>query len=668
MKQYLLSFFLLIACSAALQAQTYELGEVTRQELEEKSHPKDPSAPAAILFSKGETYMTYSQRDGFILVTEVDMKIKIYTKDGYEWANRSISFYDAGSNRESVDISKAYTYNLEGNSIKKTKLKNEGEFTEEVNKNWRLKKIVMPDVKEGSIVEYRYKIVSPFIHIFPEWKFQHGIPVNYSAYTTRIPEYFGYTPNFRGYFAPKVTKSTKSQSVTLTNTQRVENRPSEINTNKIDYVDNIVKYEMQDLPALKDEAFVNNIENYASSIEHEITFTKYPNSPIKSYSSSWEDVAKTIYDNEDFGGELKKTGYFEDDINALLNGLSSPEEKLVALFYYVRERMNWNGNYGYHCDKGVKKAYTERAGNDAEINLMLTAMLRYAKLDANPVLVTTRSSKIALFPSRAAFDYVVTAVNLGDRTVLLDATSKSAVPGILPIRALNWTGRLIKQDGSSALIQMVPTQHSKEANVLTVSVTNNGQIAGKAQRQYEHYNAYIFREAFSGMSKESRMEKIEKAYAGLELDNYTVPEDKDFSKPVNEEYEFKHNGMTDVIGDKIYIKPMLYLGETENPFKQEKREYPVDFIFPRQERYIITFNCPEGYHIESVPEALALAMEENIGTFRYNVVQVQNQVQVRAMVELNYASISQDYYPTIKNFFDKMIEKQNEKIVLAKNN
>jgi hypothetical protein len=668
MKKYLFSFFLLVTCSAAMQGQNYELGEVTKQELEEKSHPKDPSAPAAVLFSKGETYMSYSERDGFILITEVDMKVKIYNKDGYIWANKNIPYYDAGSEKESVDISKAFTYNLEGGSIKKTKLKGEGEFTEEVNKNWRLRKIVMPDVKEGSIVEYRYKIVSPFITVFPEWKFQHGIPVNYSAYTTRIPEYFGYTPNFRGYFTPKVTKSTKSQSITFTDKQRVENRPSEISTSKIDYIDNIIKYEMQDLPGLKDEAFVNNIENYAASIEHEVTYVKYPNSPIKSFSSTWEDVAKTIYDNEDFGGQLKRTGYFEDDINALLSGISSPEQKVSIIYYYVRERMNWNGNYGYLCDAGVKKAYTEKTGNDAEINLMLTAMLRYANIDANPVLVTTRSAKTALFPSRTAFNYVVTAVNLGDKTVVLDATSKSAVPGILPIRALNWAGRLIKQDGISIPIPMVPSQHSKEASVLTATVASDGQVTGKAQRQYEYYNAYIFRETFSGMSKESCMEKIEKAFAGLEVGAYATQEDKDFTKPVVEEYEFNHNGMDDVIGDKMYIRPMLYLGETENPFKQEKREYPVDFIFPRQEKFIITLKCPEGYHVESVPAGISLAMEEKIGSFKYNIVQLQDQVQVRAMVELNYATVSQDYYTTLKDFFDKMIEKQNEKIVFAKNN
>lgn len=55
----------------------------------------------------------------------------------------------------------------------------------------------------------------------------------------------------------------------------------------------------------------------------------------------------------------------------------------------------------------MRKAYKDKTGNIADINLMLTAMLRSAGLTANPVLVSTRSNGIALFPNRNAFNYVI---------------------------------------------------------------------------------------------------------------------------------------------------------------------------------------------------------------------------------------------------------------------
>ncbi|MEL1243662.1 DUF3857 domain-containing protein [Flavobacterium sp. DGU11] len=662
----LIALFMLAGFSA--QAQKYELGEVTKEELEEKNHPTDPSAGAAILFSKGQTYMTYSEQGGFDLMTEVEVKIKIYTKEGYEWANKIIPYYSSDSNREKVDISKAATYNLVNGAVKKTKLKSEGEFDEQVDKFWKQKKIVMPDIKEGCIVEYKYTIRSPFIETFPDWAFQETIPVNHSEYLTMIPEYYMYNTNFRGFFMPKVTKTVASKSISITSKERTGNYVSKttFSTDKIDYQEQHITYVLDKLPAMKEESFVNNVLNYTASLEHELTIVKYPNSPIKSYSTNWEDVVKTIYKYDDFGPELERTGYFDNDIDALLAGAASPAEKALTLFFYVKNRMNWNGYHGYSCNSGVKKAYNDKVGNVAEINLMLTAMLRYAGLDANPVLVSTRSNKIALYPNRTAFNYVIASVEIDGKMMLLDATSKSAMPNVLPPRAINWTGRLIRKDGTSQPIELTPQTNAKEVINISAQVDAEGKIKGKARDQYFDHNAYIFRETFGGLSKESCMEKLEQRYKGIEIGVYNITDDKSLTKPVIEDYDFTHNNISDIIGGKIYINPMLFFAQSENPFRQEKREYPIDFVYPHQDKYMINIMIPEGYVVESFPAPVNMAMEDGIGSFKYNIAVNKNQIQIGVLIDINNAVIPQDYYPTIKDFFQKMIDKENEKIVLKK--
>lgn len=666
MKIKLIVFALLLSfCS---YGQKYELGEVTKQELEQKSHPLNTSAPAAILFSKGVTYLALSQQNGFELVTEVDMKIKIYTKEGYEWATKEIALYVNGPDKEEVSISKAYTYNLVDGNIKKIKLKSEGEFTEVVNKFWKTKKIIMPDVKEGSILEYRYTIRSPFLSVFPEWKFQEKIPVDYTEYTTKIPEYYVYTPNFRGYYPPKVDKKAENKKFSYTTKERLEGTvvKTEFSNNEIEYKEYITSYVLENLPAMSDERFVSNIENYTSSIEHELSLKRFPNEPMKSYSTTWEDVAKTIYDYDDFGTELKKTGYFEKDIDVLLTGISAPNEKAAVIFNYVKNRMNWNSFYGYSCQDGVKKAYNEKVGNIAEINLMLTAMLRYAGLEANPVLVSTRSHKIALFPNRTAYNYVVAAAEIEGKTVLFDATSKSSIPNILPIRTLNWTGRLIKKDGTSVEINMIPLFNSKEFITIMGQIDNEGKVSGKAREQYYDYNALNFRERYSNADKDKYIENLEEKYKGIQINSYTVSID-DLSKPVTEDYDFTYNNIGDIIGDKIYINPMLFFTQSENPFKQEKREYPIDFVYPSHDKYSINLTIPDGYIVESLPASANISMEENIGGFKYNIAATGNKLQLIMTIDINYAAVSNVYYPTLKDFFQRLIEKQNEKIVLTKN-
>lgn len=660
-------FVLLVLTGLGARAQKYELGEVTKEELEQKAHPTDASASAAILYSKGETYMTYAEDTGFSLVTEVEMKIKIYTKDGYDWANKVVQYYSSDKDKESVDISKAATYNLEAGAIKKTKLKSEGQFTEQSDKFWKRKKIMMPDVKEGSIVEYRYVITSPFIHVMPDWQFQESIPVNHSEFTTKISEYFVFNPNFRGYYTPKVAKKNNNRSLNFTTKERQDNSPTKITTSKVEYMEEAITYTLDNLPAMKNEKYTNNIDNYTASVEHEIAMTHFPQETVKTYSTNWEDVANTIYKNEDFGAELAKTGYFEDDVKALIAGLTTPAEKTVAIYSYVKNRMNWNEYFGYYCQDGTKKAYTTKTGNVAEINLMLTGMLRYAGLDANPVLVSTRAHKIALFPNRSAYNYVICGVTIDNKLMLLDATSKSAMPNVLPTRALNWVGRLIRKDGTSLSVDLTPPMVSKEVVNLSVKLDKDGKISGKVRDQYFDHTAYDFRENYLGVSKESYMELLEKHYKGMEIGEYKVSNEKDLTKPVVEEYDFNHTGVADIIGDKMFINPMLFLTQAENPFKQEKREYPVDFVYPHQDKYMINIMIPDGYVIESLPASMSLGMEENIGSFKYNIASgTANQIQVGVTVDINYATVPQDYYTTLKNFYQQVIEKQNEKIVLKK--
>ena len=89
------------------------------------------------------------------------------------------------------------------------------------------------------------------------------------------------------------------------------------------------------------------------------------------YSTDWNSVVKTIYEYDDFGPELNKTGYFEDDLKKLLEGKNTPEEKILVILNHVKSNVKWNDYFGYDCDNGVRKAYKEKTGNIADINLML---------------------------------------------------------------------------------------------------------------------------------------------------------------------------------------------------------------------------------------------------------------------------------------------------------
>mgnify|MGYP000016938473 FL=1 len=666
-----LLFLLLFVSFLKSTAQNFELGKVSIAELQQKVHPTDTAAVAAILFEKGRNTYEYSKENGFVMLTEVKTRIKIYKKEGYDWANKKVQYYIGDNSKETVSYSDAITYNLVGGKIEKTKLKSDGEFDEKINRYWAQKKITMPNVKEGSVIEFKYAVRSYSIGSPREWNFQTSIPVNYSEYKTYVPEYYVYNINQKGYIFPKVTEEKKQKIVSLSSVERsggegMSGVTSTYVQDKLEYQETITTYIAENLPAMRDEGYINNIDNYTSTLVQELSMTKYPNQPLKSYSTDWNAVVKTIYNYDDFGPELSKTGYFEEDLKGVIAGLTTPQEKINAIFNFVKNRVKWNDYNGYSCNDGVKKAYKDKTGNIAEINLMLTAMLRYAGLTANPVLVSTRSNGVAMFPNRNAFNYVIAAVENGTDFTLLDASDAYSTPNVLPFRALNWVGRLIRKDGTSTEVDLMPKSPSNDLIAMSYVIDETGLISGKLRRQRTDYNAMIFRKKVEDIKEESYLEKLENDNDKIEVNEYSRTNEKELKLPAIETFSFVGSNLDESIGGKIYVNPMLFYTEKQNPFKQEVREYPVDYGYPFMDKYSINIQIPEGYKVETLPAATVLSMQDNLGTFKYMTNAAGNAIQISIVYQINAAIISSEYYPMLKEFYQKMIEKQNEKIILTK--
>lgn len=623
-----------------------KLGKVTVSELQEKSYPGDTSAAAAILFKHRHT--TFNLIDGkWRMTTETLMKIKIYKKSALDLGNVEESFFH-GSGQEEVYFNDCATYNLVNGDVQRTKLKSDGEFLERTNKYMSTKKISLPNVKEGSIIEYKlikhsYSIANPDICYL-----QYEIPVKRVTYRFYAPTYMAYNVRRGGFLKPEMEQT-------------------RMNSTNGDYQETRYVFKLNDVPAMRDEEYVNNINNYRSRIIFELSMY-YSSRETINYAADWEGVAKKIYEHEDFGPQLRLTGYFEKAIDSVLNGLTERDQKVNAIFKFVQSRMTWNEFMGYYCETGVRQAYKKRTGNVAEINLMLTAMLRYAGMEANPVLVSTRRNGVALFPSRTAYNYVIAAVEIENDLILLDATNKNTRLNILPLHALNWIGRIIRKNGSSAPVDLSPSFLSKYNVNALAKIDPSGTVNGNIRATATDYSALLFYENFGTLSKETQMERMERIFPGLEIEDINITGYKgDQEKTLVSNYSFTHTGLSEIINNKMYISPLMFFATKENPFKQEKREYPVDFDYPKFTRYTISLTLPQGYEVESLPESQALQMEDNIGTFRYTIQKSgANQIQLVVQQEINTAIVPAEHYPTLQTFYKELIAKENERIVLRK--
>ena len=642
-------------------AQNFDYGKVSKEELLEKVHPLDSTTAAAMIFKKVRTYFVYNLKNGFTVNHEYSYRIKIYKKEGLNWANFVVPYYVGYEemNDEYVKFSNAVTYNLENGAIVKTKLNNEGSFKKNVNEYWNQATISMPNVKVGSVIEFAYNLKSENIVKFPVFENQYDIPLNYSEYKTEIPEFFIYKPLITGYV------KVKSEEKLVNGFQNFDDKNNQTTGIRYKQINSV--YLSENVPAIKDEEYLDNLKNYKSSIQYELERTRFPDQPVKDFTITWEGVAKTIFENKNFGKELNEQLYIIQDVKMILKNVVSKEEKLDVIFKFVQNKMNWNNDYGYFTDKGVKKAYLDNSGNVAEINFILIAMLKLAGINANPVLLSTIDHGIPAFPNRTVFNYVIAAADIDGKQILLDGTSKFTTQNILPFHTLNWTGRLIKNDGTSQEINLVPNSPSKVSYTLMTKVDPLGQISGKFRVQKTDYEAYSFRSKNGQSSEDAYLEKLENDLGAIQINDYQI-ENKgtDLSKPVMETFTFTSDKHCERIGGKMFINPLLFFAVNKNPFVQEKRQMPIYFGYPKQYKYSINMEIPEGYVVESIPKPLKMATEDKMLLFTIITLAEGNRIQIVITREINASILGADYYPGLKDFFQKMIEKQNEKIILKK--
>lgn len=671
-KFYSILFFSLFF--SGIQAQNFKFGKVSEEEVLEKVHPFEKEANAAVLYRSVNTSYEYNPNEGFTLVTNVHERIKIYNKDGFKWATRELNYYKNGNIREKIYGLKGYTYNIIEGKLKEEKLRKDGIFEEDKTKYEISTKFTMPAVTEGSVIEYEYSLRSPFVTAIDDILLQYTVPINQIETTVTIPEFFGFKKhaNPRSPLFLTIKESSKLFSQSSTSVQR--NTPAgtyavshSSSHNKVEYNQKIYSLSKSNIPSLKEESHIDHLENYAAFMKWELQFTKFPNSPIEDLAATWEGVTNSIYSDGGYDKELSRTKFFENDLERLLEGVTNPTEKAMKIFGFVKSKVKWNDYLGFMAENGTNKAYKDGVGNVGDINLMLTAMLTHVGLNANPVLISTRNNGVPLYPTRKGFNYVISAIELPNKQmVLLDATDPYASFGELPARARNWNGRIIKDKNNSDWVNLMPDQQSKSKTMINFQFEDEHILKGKLTSIWNGFYAKSYRENYLNLNADNYLGILEKDKGNIEISNLETENQKLIGEDIKESFAFKLSDGVEAINDKLYLKPLLFLAEKENPFKADDRNYPIIFDYPAIENKTVNILIPVGYEVEFLPESAILQLNKGAGTFKFITVQNGNFIRVESEIDIKNIVYTQLDYEALKQFYAQMVEKHTEAIVLKK--
>ena len=178
-------------------------GKIDQADLEMKACDFEKDANAEILINKGELY--YDQT--FNVVMDCHKRIKIFNDNGKDEANIRIP-YHSFNREEFITGIQAETINLTDGKQEIIKLDKKQIFTQVIDKYTSAIVFTMPNVKPGSIIEYKYSWNCTEWGNIPTWYFQSTkAPVRYSEYYTHIPEYFYFSRQTHTIFSFAVNQS-----------------------------------------------------------------------------------------------------------------------------------------------------------------------------------------------------------------------------------------------------------------------------------------------------------------------------------------------------------------------------------------------------------------------------------------------------------------------------
>ncbi len=303
----LFSLVILLLLTGCIKAQTpatvpttQPFGQVDTADLRMTSCKFEPDANAEILFDNGVTDF------GEGLSLEHHIRIKIFNDFGKKYANIRFVYNHNVLQGKAISGLEAETINLVDNKIVITPLDKSQIYTEKINKQFSAMVFTFPNVKAGSIIEYKF-------NGYPQqvWFFQSNLPTRYSQIQI---------------------ETHKLNFLSALNATVHARQPFAVNT--IDKKNNKQTMAFADVHSLPDEPYMTARRNNLQRIE----FSRI------SLFNSWFNISSELLKYKGFGSKLDDHLTGEEAIFKKTNALKSDDERIAFIFDSIKNAMKWDKN------------------------------------------------------------------------------------------------------------------------------------------------------------------------------------------------------------------------------------------------------------------------------------------------------------------------------------
>ena len=650
-KLTLTSLLILSASIIFAQKEIPSYGKIDKADLQLKECEFDKDAEAYKLLSYSDVHYDIVG-DDIEIITDERTRIKILKDKGLDEANIKVRFYSKARYEDIKNIS-GVTYNLDdAGNVVTTKLDNSSIYVKKINNQFSEVTFTMPDVKVGSVFEYKFTDVKKSLGNVDDWYFQDDIPTRFSMYRILIPNIFRFINQVLAY-------------------QNVDQKSEVINSN-IYYHGGLVSdraeektYSLKNVPALREEPFMGAEKDYLQRVVSQLQRIVYNDGQIEEVMSSWPKLTDQLLDDEDFGLQLKKNLAHTKSLDDSLKNIQGDYNKMIAIYNYVRANMNWNNSEHIYSSQGVKTAWDKKSGSNAEINFILIDLLRDAGIKAFPLLVSTKDNGTVntIYPFLDQFNCTMTCVLIGDHKYFLNAADKYNPSNLIPYDVLDNEGFIVDKEYGGWVTLSDPKDRWKNVVWYSAQITPDAEMEGKATIYSYGYSKNprvkkwkeeksSFEDYFTKDLTGLKVKNIELKYE--DVDTMPLQQKLDFTLPVNASGDFK------------YFTLNLFQGLEKNPFIADERKTDIDFNYPQSYTLIGKVDLPDEYEFDDLPKSIKMIMPDSSITLQRLIQRDNNEINFRITLDFERSVYSANSYPDFQEFYKKLFSTLNEQIVIKK--
>ncbi len=643
MNKFLL-FFLLALVPGLLEAQSekrIKWGKVSPVETALKYCDYDSSATAVVLSDIASMNFYY----GSDLLLKRHCRIKILKSAGTEFANIEIPFYSKNY-IEKISSLKAQTLNIdEKGELTVHELKSSDFYKSEVSENTSMVRFTLPAVKAGSIIEYKYDLVSKdFLSLF-EWEFQTDIPTLYSCFNAKVQEGL----DVKIYYAsPGLVK-----------------KYDETKTNR---------WELNNLPAITEEPFCPNPMDYRERIRFQLAGYYAVNSNkllggfgYENIMTSWEELSQKLYED----GNLNALTTGNSEADAIIQNTIHTDfdpDKASSLYNYVIRNLKWNNTYAISSKKTFAEIIREGSGNAAEINLVLCKLLQKARLNASPMLISTKTHGLVtkVYPLLNQFNKLVVSLTINNKSYLIDATNPAYTMMLPPLEDLPGHGFVLDRKKPVWQENKFETSSSSIRFDAVYQLTPTDTLKTELKYIFKGYPAVEYRKMLAETSdfKVWVAQHFIAYEPGAKIDSISIKNKDDLNNPLELKF-YVSTPLDERITDSLLLfTPSFPEKFGKNLFDAPGRLLPVDLEYPVQINSNIILKHNNRFIVDNKPAKLNIATPGNQVQYTYSSADYSGMVVISANLQVNSSLISNSEYPNLKKFFSEVEAKQKESVIL----